>query len=294
VAVSGLNFPASTSLVFTFDTTPLTPTGSTQTDSSGSFSSVITIPSSATAEAHTITVTAGANEQNTTFTVTTSTLIPTSPLIISQNGDTIAIAHAGFVPNTKVTVKYDGVNVKEGNTDASGSFVITFKAPASIHGDHIVTAEDGTYIASANLIMESDAPIVSLSPAGGASVDSPVTFVWKVVTDSSSPVTYNLQIATSANFTADSILIDKIALTKSEYTLSEAEQLNLAGEATYYWRIKFVDAALNESNWTGAGSFTVSQPFKFSGWPLYLTIGAGAVVIFLFGLLIGRRSAFYY
>jgi hypothetical protein len=164
--------------------------------------------------------------------------------------------------------------------------------PASIHGSHTITASDGTYISSADFIVESDAPITPLSPAGGASVDSPVTFVWKVVTDNSSPVTYNLQIATSSNFTADSIVIDKTALTNSEYKLSE--ELKLSSEVPYYWRVKFVDAALNESNWTGAGAFTVSQPFTFTGWPLYLTICVGAVVIFLFGLWIGRRTAFYY
>jgi hypothetical protein len=55
-----------------------------------------------------------------------------------------------------------------------------------------------------------------------------------------------------------------------------------------------VDAALNESTWTGANEFSLAKPFEFTGWPLYLTIGVGALVLFLLGLWVGRRSAFYY
>jgi hypothetical protein len=300
VTVSGTNFPAG-NIAITFDGAPLTLSGNTQT-SGGSFTSIITIPQS-TATSHTITVTAGSSTATATFTVTgtaTPTPTPSSLLNIKAGGDTvgssIAVAHAGFVPNSKVTVTYDGVKVAEDNTDASGFFVITFQAPSSMHGIHAITASDGTNIASANFTVESIPPIVPLplSPGMGASVDLPATFDWADVIDASLPVTYNLQIATSANFTADSIVIDKTALTKSEYTLSELDELKLGGEVTYYWREQAVDAALNASDWTGAGAFTVSQPFTFTGWPLYLTICVGAVLIFLFGLWIGRRTAFYY
>jgi hypothetical protein len=129
----------------------------------------------------------------------------------------------------------------------------------------------------------------------GASIKSPLLFDWEDVTDNSSPVTYKFQIATSSNFAANTIVIDKSGIKNSEYTLTEIEELRLTSdENEYYWREKAVDAAQNESDWTGAGEFSVSQPFKFSGWPMILVIIVGAIVMWLFGFWIGRKTAFYY
>jgi hypothetical protein len=77
--------------------------------------------------------------------------------------------------------------------------------------------------------------------------------------------------------------------------MTDAEAPLLSSKVTsYYWRDRAVDAASNASAWTGAGQFSVTKPFTFVGWPLYLTIGIGAVVVFLIGLWVGRRSAFSY
>jgi len=129
----------------------------------------------------------------------------------------------------------------------------------------------------------------------GVKVESPASFDWEDVTDESSPVTYALQIATDEDFTADSIVLEKTELAKSEYILTEKEELELAGQETpYYWRVRAIDAALNEGEWTGAGEFYVAAPFAFPRWALYTLLGIGAVIIFGIGYWLGRRTAFYY
>ncbi len=308
IAISGTGFAASTALVFQFGTTTVTPTGNTQTDSNGSFSSIIVVPAGTAAGTYTITVTAGTTSDTATFTVTESgtTTPPTTtpatlPLSIDQEegdfvGGTISIGASGFIPNSTVTVTIDGEEITQKDTDASGFVVITFKVPAIQYGEHTVIATDGTNIASANFSIESTAPNVPqpLSPAMSEAISSPAFFDWEDVTDVSAPVTYNLQIATADTFEPDTIVLDLTGITTSDYTLTEAEQLKLSAEVTYYWREKAVDAADNESIWTGAGEFTMVKPFEFAGWPLYLTIGLGGLVLFLLGLWVGRRTAFYY
>ncbi|MBN1161090.1 MAG: hypothetical protein JXA17_03990 [Dehalococcoidales bacterium] len=309
ITISGTNFAASTALVFQFGTTTVTPSsGSTQTGSDGSFSSVIAVPSGTTAGAYTITVTAGTTSATATFTVTTSTTTPptttpttTLPLSIDQEegdfvGGTISVGASGFLPNSTVTVTIDGTEIAQKATDASGFVVISFKVPSIQYGEHTVIASDGTNIASANFSIESTAPAIPqpISPAMGEAIPSPAYFDWDPVTDISAPVTYKLQIATSNTFEAETIVLDLSGITTSEYTLTEAEQLKLSAEVTYYWREKSVDAAFNESGWTGAGEFTMIKPFEFTGWPLYLTLSLGGVILFLLGLWVGRRTAFYY
>jgi hypothetical protein len=324
VPVSGSNFPVSTQIIFKFDSTTITPkSGSTQTGSGGSFASIITIPSTATAGPHAIYVTAGSSTANVTFNVTTPTPAPTpapapapaptpapapapapstTPLSISQTtgavGQPLMVGGTGFSPNANISVKYDDKEIATGKAGANGTFMSNiFPVPPGKHGDHTITASDGTHTSKITFTVESVPPKIPQpeKPEMGVKVKSPITFTWGVVTDNSSPVTYNLQVASAPDFSASSLILDKTALDKSEYILTEAEELKLAGqESSSFWRVKAVDAALNESDWTGAGQFSIAQPFKFTGWLLYATIGVGVVLIFLFGFWMGRRTAFYY
>jgi len=108
-------------------------------------------------------------------------------------------------------------------------------------------------------------------------------------------VTYTLQIATADDFADDSIVLEKAELAKAQYILTEEDELELAGmETPYYWRVRAVDAAMNESAWTGAGEFYVPPPFAFPKWLFYTLLGIGAVIIFAIGYWLGRRTAFYY
>ena len=88
--------------------------------------------------------------------------------------------------------------------------------------------------------------------------------------------------------------MEKKGLTKSEYTLTEAEELKLADKETaYYWRARAVDAASNEGAWTGAGEFYVSSSISLPNWAIYTLMGICAVILFSIGYWLGRRTALY-
>jgi hypothetical protein len=294
-------------IIFKFGDVTLSPkSGDLNTTTTGSFSSVITIPADAAAGEHTISVTVGSTVLTDTFTVTgNGGPGPGQPsqavLSINTGGDfidaQIGIGGAGFTPGANVTIKYDTEEVASVLADASGLVTVIFNAPPSTAGEHIITVSDGTNSATETFIVESTPPDTPppLFPEMGTKQKFPLTFDWEDVTDISRPVTYSLQVATDEDFVDDSIVLEKTAIEKSEYTLSEIDELKLEGyEDAYYWRIRALDAASNPSPWTGAGEFYVVTSFSFTGWPLYTVLSVAAILLFLLGLWVGRRTAFYY
>jgi hypothetical protein len=317
VTITGANFLASTPIVFKFDTAVITPNSGAQTGTGGTIASVITIPATAAAGAHTVSVTVGTITVSKEFAVTSVTPTTTPPttvpptttpaaskavLSINQTGhavgSTIGIGGAGFTAGATVTIKYDTVVVTTVAVTANGTFISPFfTAPVSKKGDHIITASDGTNTATTTFTMESTAPKVPppLTPGVGAKVKSPVTFTWTEVTDDSLPVTYSLQVATDKSFGTSSLVLNKTGLTGSSYAMTAIEGLQVAEtDISYYWRIEAIDAASNESGWTGANQFYISSGLKLSGWIVYAAIAVGALIFFLLGLWVGRRTAFSY
>jgi len=225
---------------------------------------------------------------------------PTAVNISSTSGSVgtdIVITGAGFEAGSTITVKYDGEKVATVEADSNGIFLAMFKVPVSKHGDHTITISDGTNTEELTFTVESEAPPTPtpLSPEMGVNVKPPISFDWEDVTDPSSPVTYTLQIATSASFSANSLVLEKTGLDTSEYTLTEKEAMEIIGrEAPYYWRVRAVDSASNEGEWTGAGEFYVTRPFRFPDWALYTLLGVGGLVLFAIGYWMGRRTAYYY
>jgi len=318
VTVSGTGFARRPKEVYVyFDNTQIAPT---TMDSKGSFSMKFNVPEGLTAGVYDI---EAEDTDRNTATASFTLNVPTQPepspepeptpgpkpgpapsktaLNINQSGDTIGsligIGGSGFIPNSTVTLKYDDIDVATALVGADGLFMVTFQAPPSQHGAHIITVSDGINTNTVNFIVESVAPPVPppLLPEMGVKVKSPVYFDWEEVSDESAPVTYILQIADDDDFSPDSIVLQKTGLEESEYTLTEEEELELTGrEEPYYWRLRAVDAALNESDWTGAGEIYVGAPFDFPNWALYTILGIGAVLIFGIGYWLGRRTAFYY
>jgi hypothetical protein len=321
VTVSGTGFPNGT-IAVAFDGTSLPiKSGNSQT-SGGSFISIVTIPSTATFAVYTITVTVGTATASQPFTVTTPATTttttppplstttttpppPTTPVLnLSTNnqhnvGADIGMSGTGFTANAEVTVSFDGEAVGSAKADANGTLVVIFPVPAAKHGDHTITATDGTHTGTITFTVESDPPSTPqpLTPAMDIKVKSPVSFEWEPATDASppsNPVTYELQIATTVSFSSSSIILDETGLKVTSYTLTPAEELELTGKAPYYWRIRSLDAASNPSPWTGAGVFYAAGSSSFPTWALYTIMGVGAVLVFLIGYWLGRRSAFYY
>ncbi len=118
-------------------------------------------------------------------------------------------------------------------------------------------------------------------------------FDWQDVTDPSG-VTYTLQIATDESFPANSIVLEKTGLTQSEYTITREERLkSVSKEAPYYWHVKAVDGASNESQWSGAGSFYVGFSLSLPQPVIYTLFGVGALLLGIFGFWLGRKTAYY-
>ncbi len=210
-------------------------------------------------------------------------------------GTVITISGGGFPKNASVTATYDGVTLCTSITSDNGSFSdISFEAThtQSEHTvDHPVVVTCDTTTITANFVMESDAPPkptlslpVNDSRIGIFRKQTP-TFDWSAVTDDSE-VTYNLEIGTSIDFAQ--VLISRTGLTEPTYSLTDAEALDYG---TYYWRVKAIDGALNDSGWTLAHSF------KSCLLPLWSFVAIIAFVAVLIGVLLyfflRRRGTFY-
>jgi len=141
--------------------------------------------------------------------------------------------------------------------------------------------------------MERQAPEIPepLLPEMGVKAGAKTFFDWEDVTDLSG-VTYELQVATSDEFTASSMVVEVLGLTESEYTLTAEEALeSRSEEEPYYWRVRAVDGAGNESGWT-LGEFSVG--FNWPDWIIHLWWGLGVIGAVFFGYYLGKRRAYYY
>jgi hypothetical protein len=185
------------------------------------------------------------------------TLTPTSGNV----GTSLSVSGTGFAASKSVTITYDGVQQTTATTDSKGSFsTISFKAThtQSVHtANHpvVITDASGNSV-SVNFVMESNPPAKPTlsSPFNGTRIgfigSQTPTFQWTAVTDPSG-VSYKLQIASDPGFV--SLVVPQISgLTEASYTLPQGQALPYS---TYYWRVKAIDGAQNDSGWTGAYSF---------------------------------------
>jgi len=211
-------------------------------------------------------------------------------------GTEITISGVGFNANSTITITYtsEPIVVATTTSDANGAFTATFNIPQSEAGAHTITASDGTNVLQVSFTVESAAPPIPapLLPEMGIKASSQTQFDWEDVTDPSG-VTYTLQIATSEDFSATSMVLVKTGLTSSEYTLTKEEALeSRTEEAPYYWRIKAVDGAFNESGWSGVGAFYVG--FSLPSWIIHLWWGLGVLGAALGFYWLGKRRSYYY
>lgn len=110
------------------------------------------------------------------------------------------------------------------------------------------------------------------------------TLDWSDVSDPSG-VSYSLQVDDSSDFSSP--VINQTGLASSTYTPTSS-----LAEGTYYWKVKAVDGASNESDWSSDWSFTITTTAPPStNWPLIAgIIGGLAVMGLLIYLLVLRRS----
>jgi hypothetical protein len=205
----------------------------------------------------------------------------------------VAITGHGFAVNQNVSVMYDGNQVTAAATDDEGNFQTSFNVLESQYGEHLVTAEDVTgNEGTAVFTMESNHPDMPtpVSPAKEARLgfmgDVAPTFEWSAVSDDSGVAYYCLRIATSADFTASSIVTSVTDLTGTSYTPAEG-----LPQGTYYWEVQAVDRAENESDWSAPYSFRVGL---LPRWGLIAAITAAGVLLLAFVIraIVRRRSIY--
>ncbi len=296
LTISGSGFKTSTAITITFNSAAIP--GTYTSDASGNLPGDITyeVPVLSVGEYEVI-VTDGSNSAGKKFKITTSSaIVPATSVTAPGNvGSQITVNGNGFAPSGTMLVTYDSNQVATAIVKTNGSFSISFNAPVSIGGEHTIVATDGTNPQTFLFFMESTPPAIPppLKPEMNIKAPAEAYFDWEDVTDPSG-VTYTLQIATSNSFSPDSIVLEKAGLTQSEYTLTREERLNsVSKDAPYYWHIKAIDGASNESDWTGTGAFYVGLSFGISQPVIYVIIGICAVLLAVFAFWMGRKTAYY-
>ena len=296
VTIVGSGFGASQTVTITYGTTAVTTTPATvTTNTSGGFSCSFTAPAG---QAGTFTVSAsdGIYTATASFVATFSATISeqTSASSPGHVGMSLTIEGTGFLPSTTVTVTYASDPVQfTTTTDTSGDFSITITIPASAGGAHTITVSDGTNIKPFSFFMEQEAPSAPtlLLPEVGTKAKGETVFDWQDVTDDSG-VIYILQIGLASDFSV--LVMPEKEVTTSGYTLTEVEKLaSVSKDTPYYWRVKAIDGASNEGDWSSTGTFYVGFSLDFDEWVWYVLGGVGGLLLLALGFWLGRRSVTY-
>ena len=294
VSVTGAGYQSNKPVSISFDNDFVK---SAPADQNGKLTTTFTVPLRV-AGTYTVKASDGDNRAESSFTIVASASLSrvTSAASPGYVGSDISVSGAGFTIGKTATITYDGSQITTTAVSATGNFSATFKAPASKGGNHTIIITDGVHTKEVTFVMESAPPSTPrpMKPEMGVRTSAETQFDWEDVTDQSG-VTYTLQIATKEDFARDSIVVEKAGLTSSEYTITKQEQLkSLPQKAPYYWHVKAVDGASNESGWSGVGTFFTGFALAISQQVItYILIGVGALLLVGLVFWLGRRSVFY-
>jgi hypothetical protein len=193
-------------------------------------------------------------------------------------GSEVTLTGCGFAARSKVSVKYDDSAVSNSpTTDETGNFTEKFVVPETSSSTHVITATDkagnvATFgMGAEGIPPPSPTPVAPVEQRFGWFGAQPVAFSWTGVTDPSG-VSYVLEVDKSLRFFPLEPGMRKTGLTETNIVM------NLE-PGTYYWRVKAIDGAGNESPWSLS-----PYPFQvgfFSG--VYLALGALIfIIVFIF------------
>ncbi|MBN1152017.1 MAG: IPT/TIG domain-containing protein [Dehalococcoidia bacterium] len=278
-------------------------------DTDGVFQTTVVVPAAAIGK-HEV----GAKGQSTSLaSVETREFEIESQLLVEpltgNVGTEVTVTGTGLPASTAVTVSYDGTTKGTGTTTADGTLSgISFTAThtQTTHtADHPIVAMFGSTSLTETFVMESTPPAkpTPRTPLSGTRIGiigkQTPTLTWSVVDDPSG-VTYGLQISATPDFSQ--ILISKsgmvaqgtaivVASTGPEmsYSLTEVEALPYG---TYYWRVKAIDGAMNDSGWSASSTFKAGL---LPSWALIVIIVLAAVLIaaLIYVLIIRDRVGLY-
>jgi hypothetical protein len=259
------------------------------TNEQGSFETALAVPAT---PANTYEVKAVDNDGNSgmaEFSIVSGlSLSPTTGNV----GTEITVSGTDFLAGSVITIKYDALEVAKANASSDGAFSASFAIPVSQHGDHTVAASDGSSTANGTFTMESTPPPAPtpLLPADMGEAEPLAHLGWEDVSDPSG-LTYTLQIAHDADFLL--MVLTREGITGSAYTLPTDDELQPTPKGSpYYWRVRGVDGASNQGDWSRPRAFSVG--FSRLGpppWVSYTWIALGVLVIGFFAQWLVRRIA---
>src|SRR2546427_2189696 len=176
LTVTGKNFASNSAVTILYDNNTITTEPTTiTTDSTGSFTGSITVPTSSGAGTHTVKATDASNHPaSAQFTVAT---IPVATISLNPSsgpvGTTVNISGSNFAANSGITISYDNAGITTTPTTitstSTGSFTGSITVPSSIAGPHTVKATDASnHPASAQFsVMTTPVATISLNPTSG-------------------------------------------------------------------------------------------------------------------------------
>jgi len=287
VAVTGTGFGESESSIYvTFD--GINQGSSVRADETGQWKASLTVPAAVngthTLDAYGSTTYASSIDDGKLTILAKIVLSPTEGNV----GDTVIINGTGFTGGKTIVVTFGTVSVLSNvNSDSSGSFAGTVKAPKGAGGDINVVATDANNVSATSVFaMDKTAPSVPQikSPESGATVgfigNTKVDFKWGDVTDPSG-ISYDIQVATDSDF--KDIVFEHSGLTAAEYKSTDTEALQ---RGQHYWRVRAVDGANNPSDWTA------TTRFKAGALSLTVIIIILAVIVVLILIIVRARAVF--
>ena len=273
ITATGIGFKSAAVIKISYDNTEV---GTTAADTDGKFTTTFSALPSATGN-HQITITDKVSTLQAVFSVAPQL---TTNLSSGSVGQEISASGTGFNASSNITVKYDNNQVATTATDENGTFSVTFPIPASEGGNHRFTFTDGVNKLTSDFVMDSTAPPAPtlLSPVSSSKASATPTLKWQDVTDPSG-ISYSLQIAEDATFNI--LELQKDGLKPSEYTITSQEVLGVVSKYTpYYWRVKAIDGANNQSDWSTPFTFYVGDIVKKSNYVFIIVgicVGVGVI-----------------
>ena len=225
----------------------------------------------------------------------------TTPDSPGHVGQTFNVTGKSFDPSVAVSISYQNETANV-FAEVDGDLpAVTFVARGE-HGEQYVNASyDGNTARPAVFYMEGTPPD---KPALNSPVDTRTgfsgsftgrispTFTWANVTDPSGIASYDLEIHGGDNPAVSiSVPIEDVSLQGDivAYTLPKKYALSYG---IYHWRVRTIDGAENEGDWTEEQSFHAGVLPQWA--MITISVGLILVVILGVGIFIRRRMGYYY
>ena len=209
-------------------------------------------------------------------------------------GMTLSVRGKWFQPGDNVNILIDDakIPITTVTVNNNNAFLVDMAVPPGKSGTHSLTAAGTKTKVTINYVIESlspPQPVLNSSVATVGSSGAP-RLSWSAVTDPSG-VWYDLQIAGDRTF--NDILVEKRLLITSEYVLTAAESDKVnRGGAPCYWRVRAVDGAANESDWTPSSTLIIGSSWlNLPGWTTYLLIALSVLVLLLVFFFFRRKAS---